>query len=461
MNKKRIIIILITLLIITFFLYYYWFSLYNGNINLIINDIEINNISDTYYFEEMPEKVTIKNINNKPILINNKRINKNSIINIDIDDYKKNIIIKTRYKSINISLVPKDFPDYELSGKTNEGIYYIISATQLQVSDFYIYDVDYKGKLLYYKKIYKNVANYRKEKVNDKIRYTYLEYDRYDEETKTSIYDYVVLDENHNEIDRLHFDDINGVDPHKVIFIDDYHYIYSIYESVYVDDFPKEIYGKTHMKVHNEIVVEVDHGKELWRFNSKDYNYLYNHYNPSFVISSNISSDYYANYMHFNSMAIDPKDNNLLVSFRNICEIIKIDRSNGKIIWIMGGKGDQFNMKEDDKFLFQHDISFVDDNTISLYNNGNGETNSKLTTIKYDEKNMKILDIKSVELDAITTNWGFVEHLYDDVYLVNYGLNTKNLNNRIDEIDINSGKTIFSIDFKNKPTYFSYKYIGD
>ena len=47
-------------------------------------------------------------------------------------------------------------------------------------------------------------------------------------------------------------------------------------------------------------------------------------------------------YAHFNSVNIDPIDNNLLISFRTTGEITKVNRTTGEIIWRFGGKGNQF-----------------------------------------------------------------------------------------------------------------------
>ena len=43
-----------------------------------------------------------------------------------------------------------------------------------------------------------------------------------------------------------------------------------------------------------------------------------------------------------------------MCSFRNIDSILKIERGTGKILWILGGKGDHFGLTEEQKFSRQH-----------------------------------------------------------------------------------------------------------
>ncbi len=47
-------------------------------------------------------------------------------------------------------------------------------------------------------------------------------------------------------------------------------------------------------------------------------------------------------YAHVNSVRLDPTDNNIICSFRQTTEIVKISRSTGQIIWRLGGQQNEF-----------------------------------------------------------------------------------------------------------------------
>ena len=54
-------------------------------------------------------------------------------------------------------------------------------------------------------------------------------------------------------------------------------------------------------------------------------------------------------------------------------EIIKIDRENGNVIWIMGGPTNEFTIYDDplNGVSWQHDVSRLDNGNILIFDNGN------------------------------------------------------------------------------------------
>ena len=112
-------------------------------------------------------------------------------------------------------------------------------------------------------------------------------------------------------------------------------------------------------------------------------------------------------YVHVNSVAVDPKDNNLIVSMRNQYAVYKIDRETGAIIWILGGKADQFGITEDQQFIGQHyaqyenkDI-YENDSVVTVYHNHTvlnpkAEHPTRVLTFTLDESAMKIKDFSAV-----------------------------------------------------------------
>lgn len=75
-------------------------------------------------------------------------------------------------------------------------------------------------------------------------------------------------------------------------------------------------------------------------------------------------------YMHANAIELD-HDGNLLVSFRNLSQIIKINRQTGDMIWRLGGRANQFAISNDPGFSLQHDIRRLGNGHITLFDNGN------------------------------------------------------------------------------------------
>ncbi|MGE5479446.1 MAG: aryl-sulfate sulfotransferase [Chloroflexota bacterium] len=81
------------------------------------------------------------------------------------------------------------------------------------------------------------------------------------------------------------------------------------------------------------------------------------------------------NPFHFNALDYDT-DGNLLVSVRHTCQIIKISRATGEIMWRLGGKKNQFTFSNDYEpigganFSHQHNIKRIANGNITFYDNG-------------------------------------------------------------------------------------------
>lgn len=453
--KKILITLIILIILLTSYICYIKIGMQSGYIKLLINDNEITLRKNTE-LGSLTTNIKIKNLNNKSIIINNKRVKKNETITINLDKLGKDIKVISRDKKYNIKTIPSDFPEYKVTGKSLINGNY--TATLSKNGFYYMIELNSNGDLIYYKKyVYEAVGNFKRETDN---RYSYI----HNYLDINDIYyhnELVLLDNNFNEIKRIKYSDTKdiGIDNHDSIYLDDDHYIIATSYDVNVDDFPTEI-GNSNTKVESSLIKEVKDGKLLWEFDSTKYTELYKYYNPEMVQAEFATKDHYQNYMHFNAMVIDPKDNNLIVSFRNICSIIKIDRKTGKIIWILGGKGDEFNMNEEDKFLFQHSIRFADSNKLLLYDNGNYERKSRIVTFNIDENNKTISNYKNLNLGVTTTNWGMVRYLGNNQYLVNYGLTNKLDFNKFEELDFDTGKVSFSVDFIDWCAPNTFKYLG-
>ena len=81
-------------------------------------------------------------------------------------------------------------------------------------------------------------------------------------------------------------------------------------------------------------------------------------------------------YPHINAIDLD-HDGNILVSSRHLCEITKIDRQTGEIIWRLGGKQNEFTFIGEHPenaptyFTYQHSARKLENGNILLFDNGN------------------------------------------------------------------------------------------
>ena len=89
-------------------------------------------------------------------------------------------------------------------------------------------------------------------------------------------------------------------------------------------------------------------------------------------------------YVHGNAIEIDT-DGNILISSRHMDEITKINRSNGNIIWRLGGKNNQFTFVSDPigGFSHQHCIRRLSNGNITLFDNGNYHTPHFSRAVEY------------------------------------------------------------------------------
>ena len=80
--------------------------------------------------------------------------------------------------------------------------------------------------------------------------------------------------------------------------------------------------------------------------------------------------------IHANAIEVD-NSGNILFSMRHLSSIIKIDRQTGNIVWILGGKQNQFTFLNEHEsnspnyFSFQHDVRVLPNGDITLFDNGN------------------------------------------------------------------------------------------
>ena len=126
--------------------------------------------------------------------------------------------------------------------------------------------------------------------------------------------------------------------------------------------------GDTAAIVYGTILQELDGGKNvIFQWRSWDH----------FRITDAIGIDFtkhVVDYAHTNAIELDT-DGNIVISSRHLCEITKIDRHTGDILWRWGGKNNQFTFVNDMAgFSYQHQIRRLPDGHWTLFDNGNFHT---------------------------------------------------------------------------------------
>jgi hypothetical protein len=235
----------------------------------------------------------------------------------------------------------------------------------------------------------------------------------------------VIADSSLNELSRVHFIPNGGsfspgqdLDVHDFILISDDHYIDMAYCPKVVSNIPAYLNPASNVIVLAPVIQEVNKGVVVWQWDgSADTSFYANSVEGNNFSDGTVAQDY----MHMNAMFIDPKDNNLICSFRNQDQIIKINRQTSAIVWRLGGKNGDFRLFSDQVFLRQHDPSLVDNNqTLMIFDNGDAtlRPESRILELKLDEVNKKVASFKSFSIpEPFTAFMGSVQKNGDEYFI--------------------------------------------
>lgn len=371
------------------------------------------------------EEVTVSNNNadgTVDSISNENGLYKVELEGIDINtDVEETISIKIGDKTYTINTIHEMLPNIDTysNGNAEEGIYTL-------ALDKFLLRVNTKGQIVYYRDmgwVCKNlgeelqVENFKAQDTEDGRYYSFfveLDPSKRNANGGFSAGEYVVMDENYKEInyvtlqensDSNHKHGEGYLDQHEFVMLSKDHWLSLSYTEEEVENLPEAL-NVDKAYVQAGIVQEVKDGKVISEYNTTDYPFLYEtaKENIDYAASKpNGTADDYMDYVHVNSINIDPKDNNIIVSMRSQYSVYKIDRETGEIIWVLGGDKDEFGLTEEQKFLGQHYAMYVDskladgnDSVITIFDNNTDfqENKTRILEIKLDEINKKIVDYK-------------------------------------------------------------------
>src|SRR5262249_39693723 len=142
-----------------------------------------------------------------------------------------------------------------------------------------------------------------------------------------------------------------------------------------------------------------------------------------------IVPDYPAvSWLHDNAVSLSPADGNLILSLRHQDWVIKIDYRNGAgdghVVWRLGQGGD-FAVNSADPnpwFSHQHNVHYIDDHTLILFDNGNtrrasdpnAHNRGQVWTL--DETNMTATLVLNADLGEYSDRFGSAQRLSNGNY---------------------------------------------
>ena len=323
---------------------------------------------------------------------------------------------------------PPDFPVINVTTPANQADDGYIFASNFKLhnnSGSYLLMLDNAGEPVYYQKLDRNLFACDFKKLPDG---TLAYWD-------SSNLSYRILDSSYQLIDTISpLNGYTGIDNHDIQLLPNGDYIYLIY---FVFPLDMSAYGGMNpANIIGLVIQEQDKAKNLvFEWHSWDH-----------IPITDTNQDLTAaliDYVHGNAIELD-SDGNLLLSARNLDEIIKInhqitippDPNLGQTIWTLGGKANQFKFSAGSgisdvlNFYYQQDIRRLPDGHITLFDNHAGHDASNSRALEYilDETDPKNYTATLVweyrqSPDTFSSIMGNVQRLASGNTLIGWGDN--------------------------------------
>jgi Arylsulfotransferase (ASST) len=152
-------------------------------------------------------------------------------------------------------------------------------------------------------------------------------------------------------------------------------------------------------------------------------------------------------YVHNNSIDVDT-DGNLLLSLRHCAAVAKVNRMTGDVMWIMGGKLNQFTFIDEHEenaptyFSYQHHVIRLPNGNITMFDNGNLRSPQYTRCLEYtideSEKTARLVWEYRRTPDIFTQLQGAMQTLPNGNRLIAWGSAALNGSPAITEIDPNN-----------------------
>lgn len=151
-------------------------------------------------------------------------------------------------------------------------------------------------------------------------------------------------------------------------------------------------------------------------------------WNSNTVVDPTETLDYWGysstsfDYCHGNAIYEDT-DGNLLISYRHLNSVHKVDRQTGDIIWRLGGELSDFTFVNDSGFSGQHDVRRLPNGDLSIFDNGNETGTTRGVAFTLDTMNWTATKSKEFihPVSATSNAMGSYQILDEGVQLLGYG----------------------------------------
>jgi hypothetical protein len=181
---------------------------------------------------------------------------------------------------------------------------------------------------------------------------------------------------------------------HEFLLLGDQHYVAMSYVQRTLDLSGINPTWSNQAVVMSNVMQEVDHGNVLVEWDSANVPSLY----ADSTLASLLSMTALTDYLHLNSISIDPSDGNFVLSFRHTSSIVKVNRTTAAIMWTLGGMEDQFGLTADQTFSFQHHVRMQSDGSMTVFDDGDTLVNdlisqahgSRVLSFVLDQVNHKV-----------------------------------------------------------------------
>ncbi len=188
--------------------------------------------------------------------------------------------------------------------------------------------------------------------------------------------------------------------------------------------------GVENALVYDPVIVEqTERGDTVWIWDGKEYLNVQDATNGPDV-HFGARPPLHVDYAHPNALSLFP-DGNLLLSLKHMDCLIKIDRTSGKVIWVMGGEKCSFNQftflnDPNNGFSHQHTSRVLPNGDLLLFDNGTLHNQQESRAVQYsiDEKELTAKLVWSYSNGQFTPAQGSVERLPNGNTLIGWGFAT-------------------------------------
>ena len=369
--------------------------------------------------------------------------------------------------TLSASELPDDFPQYTITGSSISDEDFLVSMRGTTSAGYnYIFVMTPEGNIRWYKQVPGYAYNFRKiEYADGTIRYAYQQYDEDVENTNGGItYTHIVLmDESFNVInDNIHplaygsiTDSDYGCENHDYKILADDHYILTTVTLSMADNVPG--YEGKQIPVVNAIVQEQKAEEVIMQWESMEHPELYEAsvYNNDYASLVDNPDAPYTDYVHINSVTVDPESYDLLISCRSI-GLMKLDRETGEILWMMGrGRNDIAGLEDEQIGLYQHDVRYLEDGSFTIFDNSGGVDNtSRVCRYWIDDETLTLENFEEFTTEYKSTSMGCAGLVDDetDTYLICYGRGVADF--AFEERDFSTNTVNMQLEFDNGDTLY-------